>query len=105
MKTWMMKLLGRRPPGGIDCQQVGKLLQQYLDGYLDAERARRIDEHLEACRQCGLEAETYQEIKSRLAAQRPEVPADAVERLREFGERLIRGGGEPVGHGVDDEER
>ncbi|GIU89782.1 MAG: hypothetical protein KatS3mg010_0881 [Acidimicrobiia bacterium] len=52
---------------------------------------RRIAAHLEACRRCGLEAETYERIKSTLAAQRPEMPADSVERLREFGERLIRG--------------
>jgi anti-sigma factor RsiW len=100
MKTWMMKLLGRRPPGGLDCRQVGEVLQAYLDGHIDAERAKQIEEHLEACRQCGLEAETYERIKSTLAAQRPEVPADSVERLRAFGERLIRGE-DPTGERSD----
>jgi hypothetical protein len=38
-----------------------------------------------------MEADTYERIKSTLAAQRPEVSADAVDRLREFGERLARG--------------
>ncbi len=91
MKTWMMKLFGRRPPGGMSCHQVGEVLQQYLDGHIDADRARRIEEHLEECRRCGMEADTYERIKATLAARRPEVPAESVDRLREFGERLARG--------------
>lgn len=91
MKTWIMKLLGRTPPGGMDCHQVGELLQQYLDGHIDADRARRIKAHLEECRRCGMEAETYERIKATLAAHRPEVPAESVDRLRAFGERLARG--------------
>ncbi|MEJ7800011.1 MAG: zf-HC2 domain-containing protein, partial [Ilumatobacter sp.] len=65
--------------------------QQYLDGHIDPDRARRIEAHLDECRRCGMEADTYERIKSTLAAQRPEVPAEAVDRLREFGERLARG--------------
>jgi anti-sigma factor (TIGR02949 family) len=75
----------------MSCHQVGTVLQQYLDGDIDAETAQRIEEHLEECRRCGMEAETYERIKSTLAAQRPAVPDDSVERLREFGERLARG--------------
>lgn len=91
MKTWIMKLFGRTPPGGMDCHEVGALLQHYLDGHIDPDRARRIEAHLEECRRCGMEAEAYERIKSTLAAHRPEVPPDSVERLREFGERLARG--------------
>ncbi len=91
IRMWLMKLLGRTPPGGMSCHQVGEVLQQYLDGHIDADRARRIEAHLEECRRCGMEADTYERIKSTLAAQRPEVPAEAVDRLREFGERLARG--------------
>ncbi|MDX2379765.1 MAG: anti-sigma factor [Acidimicrobiia bacterium] len=91
IKTWMMNLLGRTPPGGISCHQVGEILQQYLDGHIDAERASRIEEHLEACRRCGMEAETYEQIKVTLANQRSDVPAESVDRLREFGERLASG--------------
>ncbi len=87
----MMKLLGRTPPGGMSCHQVGEVLQQYLDGHIDPDRARRIEAHLDECRRCGMEADTYERIKSTLAAQRPEVPAEAVDRRREFGERLARG--------------
>lgn len=91
MKAWIMKLLGRTPPGGMDCHQVGELLQRYLDGHIDADRARRIEAHLEECRRCGMEADTYERIKATLAAHRPEVPAESVDRLRAFGERLARG--------------
>ena len=91
MKEWTMKLFGRKPKGSMSCHQVGAVLQEFLDGDIDEERARRIEEHLEECRRCGLEAETYERIKATLAAQRPEVPEESVERLREFGERLARG--------------
>lgn len=92
MRAWMMKLFGRTPPGGIDCHQVARTLQRYLDGHIDAERAQRIAAHLEDCRRCGMEAETYQRIKAALAAHRPDVPADSLRRLREFAERLASGG-------------
>jgi predicted anti-sigma-YlaC factor YlaD len=92
-----MKLFGRTPPGGMSCHQVGELLQQYLDGELDdAERARRIHDHLDECRRCGMEAETYERIKSTIAAERPDIPPESIERLRAFGERLARGE-EPTG--------
>ena len=38
-----------------------------------------------------MEAETYERIKSTLAAQRPDIPAESVDRLVEFGERLALG--------------
>ncbi len=91
MRNWMMMLLGRKPPGGMSCHQVGEVLQQYLDGHIDAEQAARIEAHLEECRRCGMEADTYERIKSTLAAQRPEISAESVDRLREFGEQLARG--------------
>jgi anti-sigma factor RsiW len=87
----MSKLFGRTPPDGMSCHQVGEVLQEYLDGHIDAERALRIEAHLDECLRCGMEAETYERIKSTLAAQRPQVPAESVERLREFGQRLARG--------------
>ena len=91
MKRWTMKLFGRGSKGPMNCHQVGAVLQEFLDGDIDAERARRIEEHLEECRRCGLEAETYERIKETLAAQRPDVPEESLQRLREFGEGLARG--------------
>ena len=90
IKALMMRLMGRSP-GGIDCHQVGEVLQHYLDGQIDDDRALRLEEHLEACRRCGMEADTYRRIKNSLAGRRAEVPDEAVERLRDFGARLARG--------------
>jgi predicted anti-sigma-YlaC factor YlaD len=91
MKTWIMKLLARTPPGTMDCHQVGELLQQYLDGHTDEDRSHKIRMHLDECRRCGMEAHTYERIKSTLSTHRSAVPAESVTRLREFGERLARG--------------
>jgi anti-sigma factor RsiW len=85
----------RRPMG---CAEVGRLLQVYLDGELDDEtRARRLRAHLDDCRRCGLEAETYKRLKASLArTNRADAQfTDALNRLREFGERLARGEEEP----------
>lgn len=76
---------GNRP---VDCREVGRVLQSYLDGEVDADFAALIGEHLEACRDCGLESETYNRIKSSLARRLPAVDDDAIARLRSFGEEL-----------------
>ena len=86
-----LRHLSGRPLGPMSCPEVGKLLQSYLDGELDPERTRRIAEHLEDCRRCGLEAETYERIIASISASRGEVPAEQVDRLRAFGERLAEG--------------
>ena len=93
MRQWLTRLLGRdrHQQEELDCHEVGELLQQYLDAHIDHERARLIEAHLEHCRRCGLEAETYRRIKDSLAAQAPDVPQDAIARLRDFGEQLARG--------------
>jgi predicted anti-sigma-YlaC factor YlaD len=91
MIRWFRRRFAGATPAPMDCEEVAALLQHYLDGHVDAERADRIAAHLEDCRRCGLEAEAYERIKVTLAAHRPDVPADSMERLREFGERLARG--------------
>ncbi len=91
MKNWLMKLFGRGPGEQLDCHAVGELLQQYLDDEIDPKRGALIAAHLEDCRRCGLEADTYEQIKRTLASQRSDVPEESVERLREFGRSLIRG--------------
>lgn len=84
----------RRGPEAT-CADVARVLQSYLDGHVDEMTARRVARHLEACRRCGLEAETYQAIRQALARRRPDVDAATVERLRSFAQRL--GGQRPPG--------
>ncbi len=91
MKNWLMKTFGRRPNDQLDCHTVGELLQQYLDDELDDVRSRLIAAHLEDCLRCGLEADTYEQIKRTLANRRAEVPEESIARLREFGRGLIHG--------------
>ena len=75
------------------CRQVGRTLQNYLDGELDRERAARAAVHLEHCRRCGLEVDAYMRIKESLARVASEGlihPEDrlSIERLRRFAESL-----------------
>jgi anti-sigma factor RsiW len=76
----------------MNCMQVGRRLQRYLDGDVDDLTARRIRRHLEDCRRCGMKAATYTEIKASLARRSKKVPDDAVIRLRAFGARLVHEG-------------
>ena len=73
------------------CVATMRVLQTYLDGALDEVAAQRVADHLEDCRRCGLEAEVYAEIKTALGEQDRTVDPRAIERLRHFGEQLVRG--------------
>lgn len=74
----------------MNCVQIGRVLQAYLDGETDEVTARRAAAHLDDCRRCGLEASLYREIHDALA-RRMEPDAEAVARLRAFGESLLNG--------------
>jgi anti-sigma factor RsiW len=78
----------RRHKPEVNCREVGKVLQSYLDDDVEADFADKIAKHLEACKECGLEVETYRQIKTALAAKLPEVDTAAIARLRSFGDQL-----------------
>jgi anti-sigma factor RsiW len=78
----------RRGNAEVHCREVGRALQHYLDGDVESDFAQKIAEHLEKCKDCGLEYETYKQIKDSLAEQDPGVDADAIARLRDFGKNL-----------------
>ncbi len=83
-----MRLLRRRN-APMNCMEVARNLQRYLDGDIDDAKARRLEAHLEDCRRCGMEAHTYQHIKTSLAARGTgPVPDDAIERLTRFARSL-----------------
>jgi hypothetical protein len=85
MRIWRRHLVAARP---LSCREVGKLLQRYLDGEVHDDLARKVGEHLEDCRRCGLEADIYGEIKAALARQAPTLSDATLRRLRHFGEHL-----------------
>lgn len=97
-----MSLFRPRSERPMNCMQVGRRLQRYLDGDVDDLTARRIMLHLEDCRRCGMEVAAYTEIKASLARRGEGVAGDALARLRSFGERLIEEG-PPQEHDLPDE--
>ncbi len=88
---FLRRLLMRRstamPP---DCARVARVLQQYLDAELDEATSSEVLAHLDECRQCGLEADTYRRMKQSVARQ-ADPDADAVARLRDFADRVLAG--------------
>ncbi len=91
-----MSALFRRRSGHLDCRQVAALLQPFLDGELDGERGREVARHLDDCRRCGLEAQTYREMKAALRRGARQPSPESVQRLRQFVARLAAGEFGPV---------
>jgi anti-sigma factor RsiW len=73
----------------IECMRVRPLLQPLLDGELDAAGRARMETYLEACRRCGLAADTYEALKARLRQFEQPVHPAAVERLEAFVTELV----------------
>lgn len=79
----------RRRAEPMSCAEVAAALQSHLDAEIDDLAARRVAAHLEHCRRCGLEADTYRAIKETIARRAAPLDLDTAERLRAFGERLL----------------
>ena len=76
----------------LSCRQLGKVLQTYLDGEIDEHTAQLVAGHLEKCKQCGLEAHTYEALISSLQTGLVDDESGAaLERLASFGHRLAAG--------------
>ncbi len=78
------------------CHAMGRWLQHYLDGELDAATAAQVREHLMTCVRCGMEFDTYRRIVDVLHDSPDGQPVviedrDALERLRAFAARLAEG--------------
>jgi anti-sigma factor (TIGR02949 family) len=83
----MMRLLNKLR-GKPSCADIMEVLQAYLDGEVDADRAREVAGHLESCTNCDRESQVYQSIKSSLARNRRPVDPEVLAALRQFGEQL-----------------
>ncbi|MEB3369833.1 anti-sigma factor family protein [Saccharopolyspora mangrovi] len=70
------------------CFEALSLLQRYIDGELDPSDVEVFEQHLDACRACGLELRVYLDIKSSLADRREDPDHAAAARLRQFTMRL-----------------
>ena len=78
-----------RRKGGARCVEVGRLIQRYLDGALDAESTAKVAQHLDACRRCGLTADDYRHLKASLNEAATPLPAEPLQRLRTFAAELV----------------
>lgn len=77
-----------RRKGGARCIEVGRLIQGYLDGALDADARAKVAQHLEACRRCGLTADDYRRLETALNEAPAPLPAEPLQRLRAFAAEL-----------------
>ena len=77
-----------RRKGGARCIEVGRVIQSYLDGALDADATAKVAQHLDACRRCGLTADDYRRLKSALNEAATPLPAEPLQRLRAFAADL-----------------
>ncbi len=77
-----------RRKGGARCIEIGRLVQSYLDGTLDADATASVARHLDACRRCGLAADDYRRIKFALNRSIEPLPAESLLRLRAFAADL-----------------
>ena len=86
----MRRWLRRRSPG-LSCDEVLAVLQQYLDGEVDATTAQQVAVHLDVCEGCGPEAEVYRNIKRSLQRRAEPVDPQVLADLERFGRRLLDG--------------
>lgn len=84
MRRWWR----RRP---LMCPEVGRTLQAYLDGRVDADWAARVEAHLEHCRRCGMEAKTYIDLKYALRRREMTLREETLANLRDFATQLASG--------------
>lgn len=78
-----------------ECARVARALQSYLDGEVDPPTAAMVTAHLEICRRCGLQAQTYQAIKTAIATTgQADVDQAALGRLHAFAAGLDASGNE-----------
>jgi anti-sigma factor RsiW len=67
---------------GLLCVEVVELVSDYLDGELDAETARRVEEHLALCPHCAVYVEQVRDtVRALRRLPAHELPEHAVDEL------------------------
>lgn len=90
MKSTIANLMNRLR-GRLTCAETLELLQQYLDGELSVDEARKVAAHLDHCSLCDEEAAIYARIKASIEATTPVTDPEVLMRLERFGERVRSG--------------
>ena len=82
--------LDKDEPKSIHCRTAARALQQYLDSEIrDEFLVTAISFHLELCRDCGMEAETYSRIKVAIASEGRAFDSETMARLNRFLDDLL----------------
>jgi len=81
----------RRCPDEATCAEAMRAMQAWLDGLVAEPQQTRVRRHLETCRRCGLEADTYREIRASLRSRGTRVDPAAHQRLRAYVDELTTG--------------
>lgn len=76
----------------MTCEQVEAVLQQYLDDELEPSQVPKVLKHLEACKDCGLEADIYTRIKTSLKAHQASPDGASMARIRSLADELATTG-------------
>lgn len=72
------------------CDQVGRVLQSYVDGELGPSDAEHVAHHLVHCERCGIEAATVERVVGLIRHQRPDFDVAALGRLERFVDDIGR---------------
>jgi anti-sigma factor RsiW len=71
-------------PAQPSCEQVGRVLQSFVDGELGPQDAERVAAHLEHCDRCDIEVAVIDRVVRAIRRQRPDLEADVLARLEGF---------------------
>jgi len=72
------------------CSEVALRLQTYLDGELTEPRITQIQAHLDACIDCGYEADAFRELKQELSSVAKPTESDVLDRLKQFTAQIAQ---------------
>jgi anti-sigma factor RsiW len=87
-----MSWLRRSPtplPEEPSCEQVGAVLQAFVDGELGPQDTELVAAHLEHCERCRIEARTLQRVVDTIRAQRAELDPELHARLTAMVDELV----------------
>lgn len=70
------------------CREVALRLQTFLDEELADAQMSDIQAHLDACIDCGYEADMYRELKKDISLVTVPTDSEAIERLKAFSARI-----------------
>jgi anti-sigma factor ChrR (cupin superfamily) len=85
-----MSIFRRRPgeatavPADPSCEEVGRVLQAYVDGELGPEHAERVAAHLADCERCEIQREIVVAVIRSIRRQRPDLDVAVLDRLAAF---------------------